>query len=63
MRSLFYRGGAYLTGVCQMCPGIKCLFALAMEISVNNVLFDRKNDDIGPESGLILPVVSSISDS
>jgi len=29
---------------------------------VNNVLFDRKNDDIGPELGLILPIVSVILD-
>ena len=32
-------------------------------IPVNNDLFENKNDDIGPESGLILRIVSSILDS
>ena len=43
-----------------MCPGIKCLFALAMEIPVNNVLFDLKNDDIGPKSGPIVQFIVTI---
>ena len=29
---------------------------------MNNVLFELKNDQIGPESGLIIPIVSIIFD-